>query len=398
MDNPTSYNSNFVRSTGMLSPMPFEAVEEMLSNGSISRYHIGKNVISADNLVIGVQGHSSDATWTPTANNLAWDAHTLILGNNRAISINAGNASITNPSLTYYIYYRDGASTYNVSTIRSDAVAAGRVLVNTARVDGSGNVTFSTAFNDGTQISGDRIKTGKIQSNDGRTYFDLANSKIQMSDASDPRVLIDGSTPKFVISKVGVDANSATASQSLIYIDGSETSVFFIFTAWSPSVATTDAFTGSIGAVIYDSGNNKNAAPAVSFYKPSNWTITSAKLYTIFYASDIDNGSAYVQSFPQTVRFRLNATRTRTTTAYPGLAPYYRFLSGTVLTMDGESNDYVNPSSDGQSYIHTFSAGEISSFNSSAWNTIVCQADTSSTTAYGYAVMNLVIEGYATVS
>ena len=42
----------------------------------------------------------------------------------------------------------------------------------------------------GTTIDGDKIVTGKIQSSDGKTYFDLDGDKIIMNDGSNDRLLI----------------------------------------------------------------------------------------------------------------------------------------------------------------------------------------------------------------
>mgnify|MGYP003510116150 CR=1 FL=1 len=387
MDSEKKYNSFFVKDSGQPNPLTVEGMEQFASPGSISNYHIGKNVIRADNLVIGAQSVSSNATWTPTANSLAWDTHSLILGDNRVISISAGSASITNPSLTYYIYYKDGASTYNVSTIRSDAVSAGRVLVNTARVDASGNVSFSTAFNEGTQISGNNIKTGKIQSNDGRTFFDLNLAKIQMSDASYPRVVIDGATPKLVISKPGFDANSATPAQSFLNISNSGSTQTLQATFSNGAGNQINNFNSSPGFVAYD--GVVNYYTQILLYIPSNWTLTDAVLDIISNDASYDNGGGYTLTRNNDLSIRINPTKT---TTGGGGSPYlWRFSAGTSIATG------VVPSSDGYTQTYTFSTPQKAALTS-GWNRITIQQDTNAPFNYGIIGMELVLSYFVTLT
>lgn len=200
---------------------------------------------------------------------------------------------------------------------------------------------------------------------------------------------LDGRVEKLELAHQPIQGNTIKASQDRIY--------FNLF-AESPSVLTTDAFTGSLGAIIYDTGSNKNAAPAVQFYKKSNMTFIDGLLLVQFFEGQGDTGSAYVPAFCTNIRVRLNGIRTRTQIGvYPYNSFFYRINGGTILTMDGESNNFVNPSSDGQVYIKTLNASDISNMVNGV-NSITVQTDSDSATNYCYAKAYLILSGYETRS
>lgn len=257
---------------------------------------------------------------------------------------------------------------------------------------------LSDALTDIPFISANTIKAGNLKSKDNKTGFDLNNGVIYISDGQKTRVYLSSKNPYFVISKPGFDAETSSDANSLIKVDDNGTKIYFTSTIWSPSIATADAFTGAVGQVLYSTINRQNAAPAIGFIKESSWTIVKCTLYVIFYPGEFDTGSSYINAYPKTVRFYLNGTRNQIRTGtYPANYAYVRFSGGSVLTMDGEANNYINPSDAKYTYSHVFTQSEINSFNSGGWNTIVCQSDNDNADDYGYAVMNLVIEGYSTL-
>lgn len=168
-------------------------------------------------------------------------------------------------------------------------------------------------------------------------------------------------------------------------IQASQNRLYFPLYAESPSILTTDAFTGSLGAIIYDSVGNKNAAPAVQFYKPAEMTITDGFVVSEFFPSDVDTGASFAQVFPQNVKLKLNGSRSRVAPAWPN-SPYYRITGGTNL-------ENYNPTTDGETHIHTFTEAEIESFNDGK-NSLVLQADTDDFEKIGFGKMYLLLYGY----
>ena len=70
-------------------------------------------------------------------------------------------------------------------------------------------------------ISGGLIQTGKVESTDNKTFFDLDNNIIQMNDNSDNNRLTlgnhTGSSYALRISRPGVDMDASTANDDLLF-------------------------------------------------------------------------------------------------------------------------------------------------------------------------------------
>lgn len=85
-----------------------------------------------------------------------------------------------------YVYYDSGSAdptALEVSTTRTDAIGSGKILlcIMTPQLEGSG-AELELVRREGTTIAGDRVKTGRIESIDGKTFFDLNNRYIMMND------------------------------------------------------------------------------------------------------------------------------------------------------------------------------------------------------------------------
>lgn len=166
--------------------------QPQLRNGimqpKITGTEIQDGTIFARALVVGAQGWIHNLTWTATDSDTAsWSSGTIQFADGNSTAISAGNTG--NIAGTTYIYY-NGTTTLQTSTTYSDAVGDNNVLLAIVESVTDGKCVITAMFAAGTTIDGDRITTGKIQSTDTRTYFDLDNDQIIMNDGSNDRILI----------------------------------------------------------------------------------------------------------------------------------------------------------------------------------------------------------------
>lgn len=90
-----------------------------------------------------------------------------------------------------YIYW-DNNPVLKVTTNKSNTVGANKILmaIMTPK-ENYGSAEVQVFGNEGTIIDGDKIQTGRISSADGKTYFDLNERRLLMTDASnDPRLVL----------------------------------------------------------------------------------------------------------------------------------------------------------------------------------------------------------------
>lgn len=170
--------------------LPGEVVGKQTINGDL----IVTGTINAGALVVGNQLFTMTMVFSTSAYNvLSWTAGSIRFQSGGVVSIDSGTTGALAGSSTRYIYYDvDTGSTLQVTTDQTVIVGDKRALVaimlpqaSTAR-----GCIFTTMRSNGTTISGDSVTTGKIQSSDGKTYFDLTNNKIVMNDGTNDRVLI----------------------------------------------------------------------------------------------------------------------------------------------------------------------------------------------------------------
>jgi len=133
----------------------------------------------------------STLAWTATDYNTAtWAEGTIKTSDSTIYSITAGNTG--NIAALTYIYL-DPATSITVlqkTTTAATAMGTNKILIAVVQLGTSGSgCIIDVVSSYGTTIDGDRIVTGKIESHDGKTYFDLDIGTILISDASNSRFL-----------------------------------------------------------------------------------------------------------------------------------------------------------------------------------------------------------------
>jgi len=89
-----------------------------------------------------------------------------------------------------YIYY-DNSVVLTVSDTYSDSIGNRKVLMAIMTPKQTyGGCEIQVLGNDGTVIDGNQIKTGRVSSSDGKTYFDLTNRRIVMNDGDNDRLVL----------------------------------------------------------------------------------------------------------------------------------------------------------------------------------------------------------------
>ena len=161
----------------------------LIDGGIIQTEAILAGSITADKLSIGGQSFAHNIAWTAVdENTCSWNAGTIQWADGTMSDIDAGNTG--NISNTTYIYYNE-TSVLQTTTDFSQAISDTKKLLAIIELGGSGAKCIITPiYSTGTTISGNKITTGKIQSIDGETYFDLNEGRILISDTIVARVLI----------------------------------------------------------------------------------------------------------------------------------------------------------------------------------------------------------------
>jgi len=161
----------------------------LIDGGIIQTGAILANSITADKLTIGSQSFTHDIVWTATdENTCSWSAGTIKWADEETSDIENGNTG--DIAATTYIYY-NGTDTLGTTTDFESAISdSKRLLAIVEKVD-VGKCIITSIESSGTTIDGNKIVTGKIQSTDGKTYFDLNNDRLIVNDDNDDdRVLI----------------------------------------------------------------------------------------------------------------------------------------------------------------------------------------------------------------
>ena len=89
-----------------------------------------------------------------------------------------------------YIYY-DGTTTLKSTNDETEVVGDDVLLLAVVEKGGSGGKIIINPINSaGTTIDGNKIVTGRIQSSDGKTYFDLNEGRLIVNDGTDDVILV----------------------------------------------------------------------------------------------------------------------------------------------------------------------------------------------------------------
>lgn len=159
---------------------------------NITAEQVDADAVFTEFLGVGAMSFVSTLTWTATDYNTAtWASGSIKFADGTIYSITGSNTG--NISSTTYVYLDPDTSTtaLQTSTTYSDAISDNKTLLATVDVGASGAGCIIRVHNaKGTTIDGDTIVTGKVESADGKTYFDLDNNYIVMNDGSNNRVVI----------------------------------------------------------------------------------------------------------------------------------------------------------------------------------------------------------------
>jgi len=163
--------------------------ETLIDGGIIQTDAILAGSITAEKLTLGGQAFSHNIIWTADDNDTcSWSAGTIQWADGTTSSVADGNTG--DISTTTYIYY-DGSSTLATTIDYSQAVSDTRkLLAIIEKGEASAKCIITPIYSTGTTIDGSKIVTGKIQSIDGETYFDLDEGRLLVSDTFVGRVLV----------------------------------------------------------------------------------------------------------------------------------------------------------------------------------------------------------------
>lgn len=159
----------------------------LIDGGIIQTIALLANSITAAKLKVGGRSWNHNITWTATdIDTCSWSSGTIKFADESDTSIDAGNTG--NIAAKTYIYY-DATTTLKTTTTYSTAVGDSKILLAIVeKGDTGGKCIITPIRSTGTTIDGGKIVTGKIESIDGKTYFDLDNNIIVLHDGTTNRV------------------------------------------------------------------------------------------------------------------------------------------------------------------------------------------------------------------
>ena len=163
--------------------------ETLIDGGIIQAAAILANTITADKLTIGSQSFSHNLNWNAAdVNTCSWNAGNIKLANEDTTAILAGSTG----NITYktYIYF-DNTSTLKTTIDYANAIGDDKILLAIIEVGATGGKCIITPMqSSGTTIDANKIVTGKIQSVNQLTYFDLNMGRMVINDESTDIILI----------------------------------------------------------------------------------------------------------------------------------------------------------------------------------------------------------------
>jgi len=161
----------------------------LIDGGIIQTIALLANSITAEKLKVGARSWNHDIDWTATdINTCSWTAGDITFADGSDTSIDSGNTG--DIAAKTYIYY-DGTATLKTTTTYSSAISDSKILLAIVEIGGTGGKCVITPVRSaGTTIDGDKIVTGKIESIDGKTYFDLNNNVFMVNDGSEDIILV----------------------------------------------------------------------------------------------------------------------------------------------------------------------------------------------------------------
>lgn len=172
--------------------------QTLIDSGIIAARSIAAQAITAGKLKIELNPYISDIVWSVIDYNTAsWSSGKIYWGTGEFVNINPGNTG--NLIEKTYIYY-NGTSTLQKTTSFDQTISGNNLPLAVIEPDDDTNgkciITAFTYSGKGTTFNAGNITTGKIESIDGNTYFDLNENRIVMHDEATNRIAIgdvDGS-------------------------------------------------------------------------------------------------------------------------------------------------------------------------------------------------------------
>ena len=164
--------------------------QTLIDGGIIATKALLANSVTTEKLALSSKQFVPNITWTATDyNTCSWGSGNIKWADGETSSINAGNTG--NIAAKTYIYYNN-TTTLQKTTTYSIAVGSNKILLAIIEpvADTDAKCLITSVFSTGTTIDGDNVITGKIQSADGKTYFDLNDNRIMMEDGTTNRVII----------------------------------------------------------------------------------------------------------------------------------------------------------------------------------------------------------------
>ena len=163
--------------------------DTLIDGGIIQTDALLADSVTTEKLTIGSKNFTHNIVWTATdIDTCSWSAGTIYWADGTTSSVNSGNTG--NITTKTYIYY-NGTTTLQTTTTYSSAVSDSKVLLAIVEKGDTGGKCIITPINStGTTVDANKIVTGKVQSTDGKTYFDLNNNRIMVNDGSNDRILI----------------------------------------------------------------------------------------------------------------------------------------------------------------------------------------------------------------
>jgi hypothetical protein len=163
--------------------------QALVNGGIVSANAIEAKAISANKVTSASKQFILNLTWINTAyNQVSWNAGSIYWADGTTTTINSGNTGAM--SQLTYVYY-DNSSILQKTTDYTQITGNNKVLISAIQPGALGDLPIITVFlSTGTTIDGDKVVTGKIQSPDGRTYFDLDAGTFVINDGSNNVIAI----------------------------------------------------------------------------------------------------------------------------------------------------------------------------------------------------------------
>jgi len=256
---------------------------------------VRKGSLFVDLLSVGSQ------TWVHTVafsvvdyNTVSWASGAINFADGTNVSISSGDTG--NIGAKTYIYY-DGTGVLKTTTDYTVPLGNTNVLLAIAEpdTDTSGKAVITTLGATGTTIDGDKIVTGKIQSINGNTFFDLNNNLLQISNDTNTTI-IDG---KGLVSSANFPFSSVSGSG----IQGSTSTSFNDLTGLSISFTLARAQQVSIsymvvgGATFVELNNTNDAAALFQLDVDGSNVGPEQRLYSVVRQNPINSPTTVVNYY-----------------------------------------------------------------------------------------------------